>query len=147
MANNRYNANTVYNYGSAAPDIYTEVPIPKAPKTPREKKSRVERKEERRQIFRKRLSCIVSVTAIFIACTAFVWGCAVVEYKQYELKQAKSEIRELKSQVNTTKALIASSTNLDNIKARAINELKMTEPLTHQIIFLDIAKTSYTVIE
>lgn len=147
MANQRYNTTANYNYGSTAPDIYREVPMPKAPKTQREKKSRVERREERRQNFKKRLSFTFSAITIFIACTAFVWGCAVVAYKEHELKQVKSEIRELKSQVNTTKALIASSTNLDHIKDRAINELNMAEPLTHQIIILDIAKTSYAVIE
>lgn len=147
MADNRYNTTSSYNYGSSAPDIYTEVPVPKAPRTGKTHKSRLEHKEERRESLKKRLSLTVSAAIIFVACTTLVWGCAVVAYKEYELKQAKSEVRELKSQVNSTKALIASSTNLDHIKDRAINELNMTEPLTHQIVFLEIAKTSYAVIE
>lgn len=90
---------------------------------------------------------MLSVLAIFLASITFVWGCAVVSYKQDELKQTKNEIRELKSEVNTTKALIASATNLDHIKVRAIEELNMNEPLAHQIILLNITKTSYTVTE
>lgn len=144
MANKGYNR-THYNYGSAAPDIYREEYQPKVPSRRKKQKSILERKEERKQKFRSRLGLILSFAMVFIACTTFVWGCAVVSYKQHELKQAKTEIRELKNQVNTTKSLIASATNLDHIKERAIKELNMAEPLAHQIIFLDINKTSYTV--
>ncbi len=147
MANNYYNTNRNYNYGSTAPDIYTERPLPKMPDKGKPGKSSQERKEERKQNFKHSLSRVLSVLAIFVASITFVWGCAVVSYKQDKLKQTKNEIRDLKSQVNTTKALIASATNLDHIKARAIEELNMSEPLTHQIILLDIAKTSYTVTE
>ena len=146
MANKRYNT-TNYNYGSTAPNVYDDVSLPKVPDTKGTKKSRVERNEEKRQSFRRRASITFSALIIFVASTTFVWGCAVVAYKEHALKEAKAEIRNLKSQVNTTKALIASSTNLDHIKDRAINELNMTEPLAHQIIFLDIAKTSYAVRE
>ena len=144
MANKGYNR-TYYNYGSAAPDIYREEYQPKVPSTRKKKKSRLEHKEEKRQKFRRRLGLTFSFGMVFIACTTFVWGCAVVSYKQHELQQAKTEVRELKNQVNTTKSLIASSTNLDHIKERAVNELNMAEPLAHQIIFLDISKLSYTV--
>lgn len=145
MANRSYNTTSNYNYGSTAPDVYEDIHLPKAPNTKVPKKSRVERSKEKKQNFKKRASIVLSTLIIFVASTAFVWGCAIIAYKEHTLKEAKDEIRELKSQVNTTKALIASSTNLDHIKKRATEELNMTEPLAHQIIFLDIAKTSYAV--
>lgn len=147
MANNHYNTTSHYNYGSAAPDIYTPRPVPKAPTIQPPRKSKEEIREEKRRVFKHRLSICLSCMAIFIASIVFVWGSAVVSYKENMLEQAKSEMRDLQSQVNTTKALIAASTNLDHIKDRAIKELNMTEPLAHQIIILDIAKTSYTVTE
>lgn len=147
MAYNRYNNTASYNYGSAAPQIYPEVRVPQQPSIPKPKKTKEERKAERVQDFKKKLNIVLSTVIVFIACTGFVWGCAVVSHKQYELKEAKAQVRELKSQVNTTKALIASATNLDTVKKRAINELHMIEPLAHQIIFLDIEKTSYTMVE
>lgn len=147
MGQNRYNR-TYYNYGSAAPEIYTEAPkSPRMPNTKRRKKLQKQRKEDRLFKFKKRLNLSLSIGVMFIASVAFVWGCAVISQKQYELETAKTEIQALKSQVNTKKSLIASATNLDNIKDRAINELNMTEPLAHQIILLDIAKTSYTILE
>lgn len=147
MAKNHYNTTGSYNYGSTAPKIYTDVPVPKPPVKEKPRKSSKERKAERKENFKHSFSRVLSFTAIFVASITFVWGCAVVAYKQDTLKQTKSEIRDLQSQINTTKALIASSTNLDHIKERAIQELNMNEPLTHQIILLDIAKTSYTVTE
>lgn len=50
MANNRYNTTGNYNYGSTAPDIYTELPVPSAPDRGKPGKSSQERKEERNKI-------------------------------------------------------------------------------------------------
>ncbi|NLI90412.1 MAG: hypothetical protein GX366_08445 [Epulopiscium sp.] len=147
MATNRYNTKTHYNYGSAAPDIYREVQKPHMPNTQRRKQLQKQNKEKKKADFKRRFSYFISIVTVFIACAAFVWGCAVLSEKQHELKTAKSEVQQLKSQVNTTKSLIASATNLDHIKEVATSELNMSEPLAHQIVFLDIAKTSYTVIE
>lgn len=147
MAKHRYNTDIGYNYGSAAPDIYHEVYVPRVPGTQVTPKSRRQRTHENLQAFKRRFFLVMSITAVFISSGVFVWGCAIVSSKQYDLKQAKIEVRELKSQVNTKKALIASATNLDHIKLRAINELKMAEPLAHQITYIDIKKTSYTVVD
>lgn len=147
MGKNRYNT-TSYNYGSVAPKIYTEVPMsPQVPNTQRRKRLHKQGKEQRQLKFKETLNLSLSIATIFIASVAFVWGCAMVEQKQYELENAKTKVQELKSQVNTKKSLIASATNLDHVKERAMNELNMTEPLPHQIILLDIAKTSYTILE
>lgn len=147
MAKYKYNTNIPYNYGSTAPLIQEEVYHPRVPSKPRQEGPRVQRKIEQAQAFKRKAFVFMCVTAIFCVCAAFVWGCAAVSYKQHELKQAKLELRDLKNQVNTTKALIASSTNLDYVRDRAIAELNMTEPLSHQIVYLDILKTSYTVVE
>ncbi len=145
MAKNHYNTASSYNYGSAAPDIYTDVPVPKVANPEEIRKLREEKRNAKRRNFKHGLSIYLSCVTIFIASIGFVWGSAVVSYKENVLQEAKAEIRDLKSQVNTTKALVASATNLDHIKVRAMEELNMAEPLAHQIIFLDIAKTSYTV--
>lgn len=145
MSRNRYTAS--YNHGSTAPKIDYEVYPVQVPNKPIQDGPRVQRKRERIQELKRKTVLIMCTVAVFGASVAFVWGCAIISHKQYELKQAKMQLRELKSQVNTTKSLIASSTNLDNIRARAINELNMAEPLPHQIIYLDIPKTSYTVVD
>lgn len=147
MAKHSYNTDIDYNYGSAAPDVYREVYVPRAPGTREISTSRRQRKYEKLEVLKRRFVFVVGTLAVFVSSGLFVWGCAIVSAKQYDLKQVKVEVRELKSQVNTKKALIASATNLDHIKLRAMNELKMAEPLAHQITYLDIKKTSYTVVD
>lgn len=147
MAKHRHDQNTAYNYGSAAPDIYREVYVPPAPGKRRPSKSRNQRKIEKAHTLKQRFLLTVGIIAVFITSGMFVWGCAITSSKQHDLKQAKTTVRELKNQVNTKKALVASTTNLDHIKLRAMNELKMAEPLPHQIVYLDIQNTSYTEVE
>lgn len=147
MAERRYNTDMNYNYGSAAPDIYKEVYVPRVPGTQVAPKSRKQRNHEKLEVFKRKMILVTGVIAVFISSGIFVWGCAVVSSKQYDLKQGKVQVRELKSQINTKKALIAASTNLDHIKLRAINELKMAEPRAHQITYIDIKQTSYTVVD
>lgn len=147
MGKREYNTNTMYNYGSSAPDIYRDVNLPPVREKQMPQKSRQGRKLEKRQAFRQKFVIMTSIVVIFAASVTFVWGCALMSSKQYSLKQDKDTVRQLKNQVNIKKALIASDTNLDHIKLRASKELNMGEPLPHQIVYLDIKKTSYTVID
>jgi len=147
MGTRRYNENTVYNYGSTAPDIYREVYVPPVRDKQTALRLRQQGKLEKQQAFKRKIFFVVNILILFAASGAFVWGCSFVSAQQYDLKQAKAEVRDLKSQVNTKKAVIASTTNLDHIKLRAMNELYMAEPLPHQIVYINIQKTSYTMVE
>ena len=147
MGERRYKTDINYNYGSAAPDIYQEVYVPRVPSTQVTPKPRQQRKHEKLQQFKTKFVLVMGILAVFLSSAVFVWECAVISSKQYDLKQAKVQVRELKNQVSTKRASIATATNLDNIKLRAINELKMAEPRAHQITYIDIKKTSYTVVD
>lgn len=147
MGTRRYNKNTAYNYGSTATDIYHDVYVLPVADKQAGLRLRQERKQSKIRILKRRLFYIVNILILFVASGAFVWQCSIVSSKQYDLKQAKAEVRDLKSQVNTKKALIASAINLDHIKHRAINELHMAEPLPHQIVYIHVQKTSYTMVD
>lgn len=147
MGTRRYKENTAYNYGSTAPDIYREVYVPPVRDKQAALQLRQLRKLERVQNFKRRVFYLVNILIMFFVSVAFVWGSAFVSSQQYDLKQAKAQVRDLKSQVNTKKALIASATNLDHIKLRAMKELHMAEPLPHQIVYINVRKTSYTMVD
>ncbi|MHC1747404.1 MAG: hypothetical protein AB9856_03325 [Cellulosilyticaceae bacterium] len=131
-----------YLYGTEAPS-YTNYPqqTPAYEPTPsaapaKKTKSKVD------WVFGFRLS--LCGILLFASTFSFVYTYSILSSKQRELKNLKIELREAKSDISSTEAIIAEALNLDYIRQRAQSELKMSEPLPHQVVYIDFPKESYT---
>lgn len=131
-----------YLYGTEAPN-YTNYPQqrPTYEPTPSVAPAKAP-KQKIDWIFGFRLS--LCGVLLFASAFSFVYMHSILSSKQRELKSLKIELREVKSNISSTEAIIAEGLNLDNIKQRAEKELKMSEPLPHQVVYIDFPKESYT---
>ncbi|OON94976.1 MAG: hypothetical protein ATN32_07610 [Candidatus Epulonipiscium fishelsonii] len=86
------------------------------------------------------LSCVLT---IFICACIYMYASVQFSLKQTELKNLNNTLQQLESRINTVEADIISKLNLTNIKQRAIQELGMSEPLPHQIIYIKLPEESY----
>lgn len=82
---------------------------------------------------------------LFAVTFGFVHKTSALSARQSQLKVINTEIREVKSSINNLEAVIASSLNLDYIQQLAATKLGMSEPLPHQIVYIELPKESYTV--
>lgn len=129
-----------YQYGSEAKEYYSAVPAPSITPSPRPK-TIPQRKLD--VSFALQLSACGAV--LFIGSFLYLNTYAAFNMKQVELKSTKTEIRKMNSTISLTEAKISEKLNLDYIRERAANELDMSEPLPHQIVYIELPKQSYTI--
>lgn len=91
------------------------------------------------------LQLIIGGSFLFVVTFWFVHQCSALSSRQSQLKVINAEIREVKSSINNLESIIASSLNLDHIQEQAATQLGMSEPLPHQIVYIELPKESYTV--
>lgn len=129
-----------YQYGTEAENFYQTIPNPQVspkhrPLTHPKKKLDI--------IFGMQLS-LCGIT-IFLCSLVYVHGYAQFITKQAQLKNIKTDIRTIKSSISLTESQISEKLNLDVIRDRASQELGMSEPLPHQIVYIQLPQTSYTI--
>ncbi len=129
-----------YQYGSEAHDYYEQAPLQIPSHTP----SR--RKKSRRKID---IGFIVHISIcsllVFLGSFLYIHEYAQFSAGQKELRDIKNEIRNTKSTISFTEAKMSEKLNLDYIRERASKELGMSEPMAHQIVYIELPKDSYVV--
>lgn len=128
-----------YQYGSEAPNYYQ--PLPRPHIEPEHKPSR-EPKKKLDVVFGLKLSLCGMI--VFACSFAYIHMYSSFVTKQTKLQFVKNEIRALKSSISFTESQISEKLNLDYIRDRASKELSMSEPLPHQIVYIQLPKQSYT---
>lgn len=147
MANKPRRTSYGYQYGSEAKNYGAHVQsLPK--QTPRYEE--VSLKRSRVTPYHKAdwgfgLKLILGGSILFGVTFGFVHECSNLASRQSQLKVINAEMREVKSSINNVESIIASSLNLDHIQELATIKLDMTEPLPHQIVYIELPKESYTV--
>ena len=82
---------------------------------------------------------------LFVGAFCFVSVTSDLAIKQRELKLINTELRETQSAINSVQATIAANLNLEHIQQVAKEQLNMSEPLPHQVVYLSLDQESYTV--
>lgn len=146
MANQGYR-NYNYQYGTEAPK-YPNMPYqnPYGEETPNEAPLRRHKQTPKPK---RDLAFTLQLTAcsflVFTAAFSFVHLCATLSVKQNELKQVSTQIRETQSSINSVKAIIAANLDLEHIQNVATTQLQMSEPLPHQVVYIELPEQSYTI--
>ncbi|OON97279.1 MAG: hypothetical protein ATN36_00575 [Epulopiscium sp. Nele67-Bin005] len=99
------------------------------------------------RLFRNRhyVGLFICGFAVFLACSGFIYINVQFSNQQTQLQSLNIELQEVKSRINATETIIATQINLDYVRQRASEELGMTEPSPHQIIYLTLPEESYTI--
>ncbi len=132
----------LYQYGSEAENYYQTLPNPRI-----EPEHRPSAKPHRKIDFVFGFKLSLCGMMVFICAFGYINMYSLLITKQGELQAVKSEIRELKSELSFTESKISERLNLDYIRDRASKEFGMSEPLPHQIVYIQLPKQSYTIYE
>lgn len=132
-----------YQYGSEAYKYNTvNYPLPQQPEQPLTRKNRqVDKKEN--LFFNIKMG--ICGLVLFGAAFSFVYVSAQLTIKQNELKVINTQLRDTKSAINSIESTIASTLNLGYIQHIASTQLNMSEPLPHQVVYIELPKESHTV--
>ncbi|MDA3732466.1 hypothetical protein PBV87_13315 [Niameybacter massiliensis] len=134
-----------YQYGSEAPnylDSPYRLPETKPDSTPL-KRPKPQKRSKEDIIFGCKMS--VCGLVLFVGAFCFVSVTSDLAIKQRELKLINTELRETQSAINSVQATIAANLNLEHIQQVAKEQLNMSEPLPHQVVYLSLDQESYTV--
>lgn len=142
MMGEKHKGNYNYQYGSAVHDYYEELPLQTPSYTPSRKNRHVKKVD-----FRFALQVSLCGLLVFIGAFFYIHQYAEFGARQKELRQIKNEIRDTKSMISLTEAKMSEKLNLDYIRERASKELGMSEPMAHQIVYIELPKDSYVVYE
>lgn len=137
----RYNH---YQYGSEAPnylDSPYRLPETKPDFTPL-KRPKPQKRSKEDIIFGCKMSLCGMI--LFASAFSFVNVTSSLSIKQRELKLVNDQIRETESAINGVQATIAANLNLEHIQQVAKEQLNMSEPLPHQVVYLTLTQESYT---
>lgn len=143
MMGNKPESRYGYQYGSEA--YKTNVvpyPLPRKEEPPLTRKRNQPNKKE--NIFFN-LKMGICGLILFGASISFVYVSAQLTIKQDELKSINVELRDTKSAINSIESTIASTLNLEYIQYIASTQLDMSEPLPHQVVYIELPKESHTV--
>lgn len=129
-----------YQYGSTVQEHYEELPL----QIPSQKPSRRNRHVKKIDFG---FVLQISLCGLLIFFSAFFYIHQYAEFgaRQKELRAIKNEIRDTKSTISLTEAKMSEKLNLDYIRERASKELGMSEPMAHQIVYIELPKDSYVV--
>ncbi|ONI42238.1 hypothetical protein AN396_01945 [Candidatus Epulonipiscium fishelsonii] len=121
-----------YQYNSTAKEL--NYPPPNKQSRPPKKR------QSNRVVYAVFLGCVLT---IFICACIYMYASVQFSIKQTELRNLNTKVQQLESSINTVEANIISKLDLANIKQQAIQELGMSEPLPHQIIYINLPEESY----
>ena len=115
----------------------------------REEKLRKERLTERRRKYELRKNKILTgymILAVALFCIMLVSYVSLqnsITTKMNHIAELQTQISEIKTDNNATESRIATSTNLEEIKDRAINELGMVYATSSQIVYYSVDGSDY----
>ena len=127
-------------------------PLPDRHTLEREKKQealRQKRIRERRHaaIMRRRrlqtLYLTMAVAAVFGLFVGYVQLQTDITTRMNHVAQLEDEISSVKAENNAAESRINTSTNLNSVKAAAVNELGMNYASSDQIVYYDMERTDY----
>lgn len=132
--------NYSYQYGSEAHDYYEQSPLQTPSRTPSRRNKHVKKVD---------LAFVLQLSLcgllVFLGSFFYIHQYAQFSASQKELRVIKNEIRDTKSTISLTEAKMSEKLNLDYIRERASKELGMSEPMAHQIVYVELPKDSYVV--
>lgn len=132
-----------YQYGSEAYKNHAvPYPLPRQEEPPLTRKRNHTNKKQ--EIFFN-LKMGICGLILFGAAFSFVYVSAQLTIKQNELKVINTELRDTKSAINSIESTIAATLNLEYIQYIAATQLDMSEPLPHQVVYIELPKESHTV--
>lgn len=132
-----------YQYGSEAYK-YNSVPY-QIPQDVQQPLTRKHIKQKNRENLAFNLKMGICGLILFGAAISFVYVSAQLSIKQNELKIINTQLRDTKSAINSIQSTIASTLNLEYIQYMASTQLNMSEPLPHQVVYIELPKESHTV--
>nr|WP_302596143.1 hypothetical protein [uncultured Cellulosilyticum sp.] len=129
-----------YQYGSTAHDYDVQSPLQTPSRTPSRRNKHVKKIDVG-------FALHVSLCGLLVFLGSFFYIHQYAEFsaRQKELRVIKNEIRDTKSKISLTEAKMSEKLNLDYIRERASKELGMSEPMAHQIVYIELQKDSYVV--
>lgn len=141
-----------YTSGSTAPlvhpweypDINNPQVLPKKlPKTqnPDKEKNRVYVKEKALY----HLKFLFTSAVILICCILMIMINATILEKQDDIRNLNSKLKSLDEKNLILEADISDQINLQYIEKEAKERLKMDKPAKHQIVYIDVPKSNYTI--
>ncbi len=98
------------------------------------------------ELRRNRLLTGYMITAIILACAMFVGYVSLqtsVTSRMNNIADLQSELSEVNADNKATESRIATTTNLSEIKEKAINDLGMVYATSNQIVYYSVDGTDY----
>lgn len=136
-----------YLYGTSAPKIdenVHKVLIHEDEKELLNHKLKKEKVQRAKKSTSYKLKLIGNVLIVFVGCLFIMGQYASITFNQNEIQRLKTELKKVQNSNALLKSEIAESINLTSIKENAIQRLGMIEPASHQIVYIEIPKVSYT---
>jgi cell division protein FtsL len=149
---------TYYSYGSEAYKYYPEVEYDRR----RRRNLPIERKVGKAEKYKKAMRnkthyefvkekkgdfrICFSIGTLFTFILAFVCLFAINTQKESEINANISELKKIEEANSVLQAEIAKNINLKEIEEIAKTKLNMQKPASHQIVYINIPKQSYTVL-
>ncbi|MGL6174098.1 MAG: hypothetical protein ACRC1P_05765 [Cellulosilyticaceae bacterium] len=135
-----------YQYGSAAYKYNTQAyPASHEEQEQSQSLSRKYIQKQKKENFLFNLKMGICGVVLFGAAISFVYVSAQLSIKQNELKAINTQLRDTKSAINSIQSTIASTLNLEYIQYMAATQLNMSEPLPHQVVYIELPKENHTV--
>lgn len=142
--------NYSYQFGSTA-RAYTEAVDPlkvPSPVEPAKKPGRKAKPATRRKVDVAFGIQMAICGAVLFSCSMFYIGnYAQLRINQTELKTLKDEKIMVTNAITELQAKMHEKLDLSKIEAKATNELGMTKPYAHQIVYIELPEKSYTTYE
>lgn len=140
-AKKKYN----YQYDTTARAYVNQVAPLKVPQFEPPKKPKAAPKKKVDRAFAVQMSMC---GAIIFACSfLYIGNYAQLRVKQNELKALKEEKIVVTDAITKARAQMTSKLDLTQIEQIAMNDLNMTKPLPHQIVYITLPEQSHTTYE
>ena len=136
--------NTVRRVQEAAPEIITRREQERKEKQERRRRSQARRKAAAMR--RNKIYTAYLATAVIVLCGLFVGYVNLqtsITTTMGNISTLEGQISELKADNNATESHINTSTNLNDVKTAAINNLGMVYAGSDQIVYYDMENTDY----
>lgn len=130
-----------YQYGSEARDYYEVAPSRKVEEQP----IRRPKKHTKQANSAFMVQIVACSLVLFVAAGLYIHQYAVLGSKQKQIRALNEEMRQLKSTISLAQSKKSQKFDTEYIRERAVNELGMSDPLAHQIVYIELPKESYTV--
>ena len=142
-----------YQYGNLAPAFQPGLERQRMEeerirrKQERERRMRKARLQEHKKELRRRkihaLNLTLGVVVFGVLCTSYIYLQNSITTSMHNIATLQSEISDLKAANAATESRIHTSTNLNDIKNRAINEFGMVYATSDQIVYYDMQDEDY----